>query len=91
MAENNMFDLDTITVQAGEEVVINFENRDAPEILHGFAVYDSEEDLNEIFVGEPIEGGQTTTYTFDAPEDPGTYFFRDDIFPATMSGDFVVE
>jgi len=34
--------------------------------------------------------GATTTYTFTAPSTPGTYFFRCDVHPETMTGQFIV-
>jgi plastocyanin len=42
-------------------------------------------------VGDVITGPKKITYTFDAPEKPGTYFFRCDIHPTTMTGQFIVE
>jgi plastocyanin len=31
------------------------------------------------------------TYEFDAPEEPGAYFFRCDVHPTAMTGTFRVE
>ncbi len=44
-----------------------------------------------IFQGEIISGLGTTTYKFMAPMQPGTYFFRCDVHPATMTGSFIVQ
>jgi len=89
VADNTAFDTSTITVPAGAQVTIIFDNRDAG-ILHNVAVYTDSSAAEEIFVGEIIAGPAGTTYTFTAPSDPGTYYFRCDVHPF-MNGDFVVE
>ncbi len=89
-AENIAFDKDTITVPAGSHVVVEFTNNDS--VPHNFAVYASESADEEIFVGERITGpNETVTYEFDAPSEPGDYFFRCDVHPQQMTGQFVVE
>ncbi|MDK2890186.1 MAG: hypothetical protein PWR21_818 [Methanoculleus sp.] len=88
-AQDNAFDLDTITVPAGANVTMAFDNRDDG-IPHNVAVYTDASAVEEIFVGEIIAGPAGTTYTFTAPSDPGTYYFRCDVHPF-MNGDFVVE
>lgn len=89
-AENIAFDTDTITVPAGAEVTVNFDNEDNG-IPHNFAVYTDSSASQSIFVGDTITGPETTTYTFTAPSEPGTYFFRCDIHPQQMTGDFIVQ
>ncbi|HOI12429.1 MAG TPA: hypothetical protein PLG75_01145 [Methanoculleus sp.] len=49
------FDTDTITVPAGAEVTMNFDNQDQG-IPHNVAVYDSPLRSEAIFVGEIITG-----------------------------------
>ncbi len=88
IAKNGEFSRSYISVAAGKEVTIVFENRDS--LRHNFAVYRSEEANQEIFIGEIITGPRTIAYTFTAPETPGTYFFRCDIHPETMRGTFRV-
>ena len=88
-AENMAFDTSTITVPAGAEVTMNFENRDDG-IPHNVAVYTDPSAAKEIFVGDIITGPERATYTFTAPETPGTYFFRCDVHPS-MNGAFVVQ
>ncbi len=87
-AQNVAFDTSTIAVPAGAEVTVQFTNLDS--VPHNFAVYETSQANEPIFVGEIINEG-TTTYTFTAPSQPGTYFFRCDVHPQTMTGDFIVQ
>ena len=84
ISENSEFSRNSISVVAGDEVTIIFENRD--NLPHNFAVYQSDEAKQRIFIGEIITGPETITYTFTAPYDPNTYFFRCDVHPETMRG-----
>jgi plastocyanin len=75
------------TVPAGEDVVINLENRDSAP--HTFTVY-----LDNAFsemqgTTLPLDAGASDEVrgTFDA----GTYFFRCEVHPATMTGQFSAE
>jgi plastocyanin len=70
-------------------VTINFDNKD--NVPHNFALYETSAASNPIFVGEVITGPQTITYEFSGPLEPGTYFFRCDVHPLTMTGEFIVE
>jgi plastocyanin len=89
-AEDNTFSTDEINVPPGAHLTITFENMDA--VPHNFAVYESTLATEEIYVGETITGpDQSTTYEFDAPAEPGEYFFRCDIHPVEMVGDLIVE
>ncbi len=83
------FNVTTITVQAGAQVTVIFENLD-PGVPHNFAVYTDSTATVVIFQGTLFSGVQTVTYVFDAPTTPGTYFFRCDAHPTTMTGDFIV-
>ena len=87
-AEDETFSRKTITVRAGEEVTIVFENKDS--VPHNLAVYEDETATTEIFIGEIITVPGTITYTFTAPPYPGVYFFRCDVHPETMTGNFIV-
>lgn len=89
-AENIAFDKSTITVPAGAKVTVNFDNRDSG-VPHNFAVYETDAAENIIFQGKIITGPDKITYNFVAPDKPGTYFFRCDVHPTTMKGQFVVE
>ncbi|MDV2481167.1 hypothetical protein F8E02_03910 [Methanoculleus sp. Wushi-C6] len=88
-AESYAFSTGTITVSAGAEVTVEFENRDDG-VPHNLAVYTDSSAAEAIFVGEVITGPARATYTFTAPAGPGTYFFRCDVHPS-MNGAFVVE
>ena len=88
-AENLAFDRSTIRVPRGPGVLaVVFTNKD--NVPHNLAIYETSEAINAIFVGEIITGPKTITYLIDVPSDPGVYFFRCDVHPTTMTGDFVV-
>jgi len=87
-ARNIAFDKSVITVPAGAHVTLNFDNQES--VPHNFALYENSQAQSAIFIGEVITGPRTIVYTFDAPDEPGTYFFRCDVHPMTMTGQFVV-
>jgi cytochrome c oxidase subunit II len=89
-AQNLAFDQTTMTVPAGAEVMLTFNNKDIG-IPHNFALYTDETATKSIFVGQIITGPKTITYTFTAPSTKGTYFFRCDVHPTTMKGTFIVQ
>jgi plastocyanin len=90
VAQNIAFDKSTITVPAGAEVTIVFDNKDEG-VPHNFSLYKTPEAVDQLFDGEIITGPKTINYTFKAPETPGKYFFRCDVHPNQMTGTFVVE
>lgn len=89
VAENIAFDKSTITVPAGAHVTVNFNNRDSG-VPHTFSVYETAAAQKVIFRGQAVTGLARTKYEFDAPSNPGTYFFRCDIHPTQMTGQFIV-
>ncbi|HNU61345.1 MAG TPA: cupredoxin domain-containing protein [Methanofastidiosum sp.] len=89
MAKNMAFDKSTITVPPGAHVKVIFNNQDNAE-PHNFAVYETSDAKNSIFVGAIIAGMTSTTYEFNAPTKVGTYFFRCDVHPL-MNGQFIVQ
>ena len=89
LAKNMNFDKDKITVIAGSKVFINFVNLDVG-MPHNFAVYTGPEATRTIFQGRVVIGPAKITYAFDAPVDIGTYFFRCDVHPKVMTGQFYV-
>jgi plastocyanin len=90
VAENIAFNTSTITVPAGSNVTIVFNNKDAG-VGHNFALYETADAFKSIFVGEIVKGPKVATFDFKAPDKPGTYFFRCDVHPLAMKGDFIVE
>jgi plastocyanin len=90
VAKNFAFDKSTLTVPAGAQVTVNFDNQDSG-VNHNFAVYTDSSAATSIFVGDIITGPKTTVYTFKAPTTKGNYFFRCDVHPTKMTGTFVVQ
>jgi plastocyanin len=74
-----------LTAPAGQPFTIRFENQDAG-IPHNLAVH-REEDFSGPPIGAtPVEPGPVTQ-TLEVPAlEPGTYFFRCDVHPITMTG-----
>ena len=89
-ASGMAFDAQTITVPAGAHLKITFVNNDNG-VPHNMAFYTSSAATTVIYQGARITGVSTVTYTFDAPTTPGTYFFRCDVHPSTMTGQFIVQ
>jgi plastocyanin len=86
-ARNFAFDPPRITVPAGSQVTVEFENEDgAP---HNVAFYTTPSLTTTIYKGAIIDGPGKITYVFTAPAIPGTYFFRCDLHPS-MQGQFIV-
>ena len=88
-AKNIAFDKSTITVPAGAHVTLIFDNQDTGS-PHNFALYQDQSATQTIFRGQIIGAPMTITYTFDAPTTKGTYFFRCDVHPTLMTGQFIV-
>jgi plastocyanin len=88
-AKNFAFNLTSITVPRGAQVTVHFDNQDQG-IPHNVAFYMSSAATQSIYIGQKVTGVTQVTYTFTAPAAPGTYFFRCDVHPGTMFGDFVV-
>ncbi len=88
-AEEVKFDTDKITVKAGEEVTVDFENGDV-DVYHNLAVYEGDgPDAAPIFNGEGFPGDDERSYTFKAPK-AGAYVFVCDFHP-NMKGTLVAE
>ncbi len=88
-AYNGAFNPKVFEVPACANVMIRFINYDV-DIPHNFALYEGPAAQRIIFQGEVILGSQPFMYTFRAPCTPGTYFFRDDRHPSTLTGTFIV-
>ena len=89
-AKNVAFNTSKISVPAGAQVTINFDNQDSG-VPHNFALYQSSSSTNAIFKGEIITGPGKTTYAFTAPSRPGPYYFQCDVHPTQMNGQFIVQ
>ena len=89
VAKNYAFDRTSIAVPAGSKVQLVLDNQDSG-VPHNIAIYTSSAATTVIFKGEIITGPMKTTYTFDAPATPGTYYFRCDVHPS-MNGQFIVQ
>lgn len=83
VAENIAFDAETITVTAGREVTITFENRDS--IAHNLRIVGPDGDFATEVASGPVT--QELTFTID---EPGRYEFRCDVHPAQMTGTLIV-
>ncbi|MGA9097629.1 MAG: cupredoxin domain-containing protein [Methanotrichaceae archaeon] len=90
VAKNIAFNTSTITVPAGAQVTVNFDNQDSG-VQHNIAFYTNSSASKPIYVGAITTGPKKITYTFDAPTTPGTYFFRCDVHPSIMTGQFIVK
>ncbi len=89
VAGDRLFDVETIRVPSGSRVTVTLENLDADP--HNIAVYRTRAAEEEIYVSETIAGrGTETSGSFDAPP-PGEYYFRCDVHPVTMVGEFIVQ
>jgi plastocyanin len=73
----------TMTVPAGVELTIDFQNPD-PGVQHNWALYDPA-DGSELFKGPIIAGPSNVTFTVPALA-AGTYDYVCDIHPQTMTG-----
>lgn len=87
-AQNNAFNVSSLTVPAGALVQLHFENMDTG-IQHNFALYTNSDHTGQLYLGSIITGVNSITYSFVAPSTPGTYYFRCEIHP-TMTGTLIV-
>lgn len=83
-AANIAFSTDAISLAAGKQITMLFQNEDAG-VPHNVAIYADESGQTSIFVGDIITGIDGIEYSFKAPE-PGSYIFRCDVHPTTMLG-----
>ena len=90
VAESTLFDLSTLTANAGSEFSVSVDNRDAG-VLHNIAFFTDRSTSQRIFGSEIFTGPAVQENTFTAPSVPATYFFRCDVHPDTMTGAFVVQ
>ena len=90
VAKNIQYDIHTITASAGVQVTVTLDNQDSG-VLHNIAFYTDRSASTAIQKGNIITGPATEDVVFTAPSTPGTYFFRCDVHPDTMTGQFIVQ
>jgi plastocyanin len=87
-AAAQQFSTDTLTFAAGKRTILHFENNDGG-VSHNFSIYTDSSATEAKFQGDVTTGPQPIDY--DIPKLPaGTYFFRCDIHPTTMTGTLTV-
>ena len=89
-ASNLAFDKTSLSAPAGKPVQLTLRNRDAS-IPHNVSIYTNRSASQSIFKGELDTGPADKVYSIPANSNPGTYFFRCDVHPDTMTGNFVVQ
>ncbi len=87
VAQGLAFDTNCLVATAGAPFTISLDNKDP--IPHNVAIYTDSAATDALFTGDPDNGG-VTTYEVKPPLDAGTFFFRCDFHPTTMTGTFVV-
>jgi uncharacterized cupredoxin-like copper-binding protein len=96
------FDPDTMVVEPGAEITITLTNNGALEHTYvimnqGYSAeepWDEEDEANTFWASESVQPGETATFTFNAPTEPGTYQVVCNIpghITGGMVGEFVVE
>lgn len=85
--QEGAFSPSSITVPAGAEVTIVFDNRDV-DVRHSVVIYTDRS--HPIFKGAAIAGPSTITYTFTAPSTPGEYVLGCGVPTPHPKGHFIV-
>jgi plastocyanin len=85
-AANVAFDTETLEFTAGEETELEFTNEDS--VPHNISIL-TEEGGENLFEGEVVNGGASTTYSIPALEPNATYF-QCDLHPS-MNGEVTVK
>jgi plastocyanin len=82
------FDPTEISLPAGQASTITFDNQDGG-IPHNISIYADDTYAKALFTGDLVTGVASVDYEVPAL-DPGTYPFRCDVHPATMTGTVTV-
>ncbi len=93
VAKSLKWDQATLTAPAGSTVKLTVDNQDSA-IPHNFSLYSSQQAATSgekaIAGTKPTAGVVQEELLFNAPA-AGTYFYRCDVHPTTMTGTFVVQ
>jgi len=87
-SSNSRFNVAMLTATAGQAFQIVFVNKDSG-IPHNVAIYKDSSASQSFFKGAQFAGPATRTYDIKALP-AGTYFFRCDLHPPTMTGTLTV-
>ncbi len=87
-AKGSVFLTKTVAGSAGRAFSIRFRNADAG-VLHNVSLYTNASATDDIFKGKIFAGPATEIYSINALE-AGSYFFRCDVHPTTMTGTLTV-
>lgn len=87
-ADHLRFTTTTLTAPAETAFSLRFENREA--VPHNVAIYRDAEFTGSVFVGPTFAGPRKRIYEVPAIA-TGTYFFRCDVHPTTMTGTLKAE
>jgi plastocyanin len=88
----NYFDPSEITVTAGSTVTFNLVN--IGQTLHNMRIAGPDNRYNtddDVAIEDYVDAGNSTSLTWEVPDEPGTYKFQCDIHPVDMVGTFTVE
>ena len=88
-AKNLQFSASTLTLPAGQAITLTFTNSDAG-IPHNVAIYSDPGYATVVFTGALVRGPASGMYNIPALT-AGTYYFRCDVHPATMTGTVTVK
>ena len=82
--DDQAFVPDRLSAPAGEAFTVSFDNEDAG-VRHNVSIFTDETADRSVFTGELIDG--VDEVAFEVPAlDAGSYFFRCDVHPASMTG-----
>jgi plastocyanin len=82
--DDQAFVPERLSAPAGQAFTMSFDNEDSG-VQHNVAIYPDDTAEDAVFAGDLVAGPDTVRYDV-AALDPGSYFFRCDVHPATMTG-----
>jgi plastocyanin len=88
-AQGTKFAETDLTLRAGADVTIDFDNKDSG-TQHNISIFKGPDaEAPVLFRGSIVTGPKVARYTFEAPP-PGKYFFHCDVHPQQMTGTITV-